>query len=232
MTAHADVKTCPGVAPLIANGALLALHPASPDGKSLKIIAIGSSSTEGVGASAPSYAYPAQLAAELKLKFKIYAEVKNQGVGGETAPETLARLKATLDGPPADLVIWQVGTNDALLGMNPAGLRNELDDGIAEAQAKKEPLILIDQQLMTPRLHDAAYAQYVKVVDEEAARYHVPVLSRFAMMQALAENDPAGWKAIQSGDGVHMNDLGYQCLAHSLAGPIAEAARAPGVATR
>jgi len=54
----------------------------------LDILAIGSSSTEGVGASSPAHAYPAVLADDLAHE-KQAAAVRNAGVGGELAGTTL-----------------------------------------------------------------------------------------------------------------------------------------------
>ncbi len=49
----------------------------------LHVVALGSSSTQGYGASEPNRSYPAQLAAKLKLRFPHSAiRVLNKGVGG------------------------------------------------------------------------------------------------------------------------------------------------------
>ena len=59
----------------------------------LRIVAVGSSSTQGTGASSPSKAYPAQLDAILEQRFPgAKIEVINKGIGGETAAGTVARL--------------------------------------------------------------------------------------------------------------------------------------------
>jgi acyl-CoA thioesterase I len=58
------------------------------------IVAIGSSSTTGAGASDPTHTYPARLAEELRLRWpRLTVRVINSGVGGETAEEMLARFE-------------------------------------------------------------------------------------------------------------------------------------------
>src|SRR5919109_632921 len=61
----------------------------------LTIVAIGSSSTFGAGASSPANSYPSRLAVELQKKFPA-SEIKviNRGVNGEEAVDMLARLDA------------------------------------------------------------------------------------------------------------------------------------------
>ena len=73
-----------------------AKHLAS--GEPLKIVAIGSSSTAGAGASSPAHSYPSRLAVELATLFpKQPITVVNRGVNGEETPDMLARFDARRD---------------------------------------------------------------------------------------------------------------------------------------
>ena len=59
----------------------------------LRIVAVGSSSTQGTGSSGPAMTYPAQLDRILETRFPgARIEVVNKGIGGEKAAATLARL--------------------------------------------------------------------------------------------------------------------------------------------
>src|SRR5689334_9724132 len=81
----------------------------------LTVVAIGSSSTEGAGASAPDLTYPSRLRAELDERLPGRTiRVLNKGVGGETIAEMLARFDRDVLAEHPDLVIWQVGTNAVL----------------------------------------------------------------------------------------------------------------------
>ena len=83
--------------------------------KTVKVLAIGSSSTVGVGASATSNGYPAQLEMILEKIFKgVQIDIVNRGVSGEVAATTAERLKVEVALEHPDLVLWQLGTNDAL----------------------------------------------------------------------------------------------------------------------
>src|ERR1700676_2090856 len=63
------------------------------DGRSLRIVALGSSSTAGIGASKPSNSYPSRVEAELRARYpEMDIVVLNRGIGGEDARDMLARL--------------------------------------------------------------------------------------------------------------------------------------------
>ena len=192
--------------------------------KPVRLLAIGSSSTEGVGASAATKSYPAQLERELRAAWAgRKVEVVNAGIGGETADETLARLERLLAEPgrPA-LVLWQVGTNDALKGGDEAPFRSLLQRGISLVRSAGSDLVIVDQQFF-PRIADLArYERYVAMVNAVAGEHGVPVFSRYRLMKLWAERDPALLARMLSADGFHMGDLGYHCMADALGRNVTE----------
>ncbi|NNM74965.1 SGNH/GDSL hydrolase family protein [Enterovirga aerilata] len=192
--------------------------------KPVRLLAIGSSSTEGVGASAPARSYPAQLERELRAAWSgRRVEVVNAGIGGETADQTLARLERLMAEPakPA-LVLWQVGTNDALAGGDEARFRSLLERGISLVRAAGSDLVIVDQQFF-PRIADPGrYERYVAMVNAVAGEHGIPVFSRYRLMKLWAERDPALLDRMLSADGFHMGDLGYRCMADALGRNVAE----------
>ncbi len=152
--------------------------------------------------------------------------MRNAGVGGELAAKTLERLKRALKSGWARLVIWQVGTNDALVGVDETLFRATLKAGIAAVRAAGVPLVLVDPQFTLKNPDQARYQRFVKMVDDIGAADRVPVLSRYAMMKRFAAKSVASIGPLLSRDGLHMNDLGYRCLAHALAEGIEGAAAA------
>ena len=92
----------PGVAPQY--------RPCHSRGAALVIVAIGSSSTQGVGASDQAHTYPALLAEELRRRWpRLAVTVVNKGVGGENAEQMLARFTRDVLPYHPQLVIWQTG---------------------------------------------------------------------------------------------------------------------------
>ena len=190
------------------------------------MLAIGSSSTEGVGASSRSAAYPAQLEEDLEAIWKgAEVEVENAGVGGETADRTVQRLEAELSVERPDLVIWQVGTNDAIRGGSEETFRLLLRRGIAAARQADVDLILVDQQFYPAIKDPERYERFVGAVRETGREQRVPVFSRYALMKAWAREGPATFRAMLSSDGFHMSDRGYDCLALALGQGIDSMAR-------
>ena len=196
------------------------------EGRALRILAIGSSSTAGAGASMGG-SYPAQLAARLGATLgEGRVEITNAGVNGETAPGTLSRLKSFLAQPQKpDLVLWQVGTNDVIFGGNPASLNALVLDGLGAIQAAGAGAVVIDQQYFPGISNVQRYEGFVDAVDGAARARGVPLLKRYAMTKAWAAQDPQGFRATLAFDSFHSNDAGYACLAELLAPAIASAVK-------
>jgi acyl-CoA thioesterase-1 len=190
------------------------------------ILAIGSSSTEGIGASSPANTYPARLEAELEKQTGADFDVKNAGIGGELAAKTLERLKSALKSGWARMVIWQVGTNDAIVGVDETVFRATVQAGIAAAQAARVPMMLIGPQFTMKAPDPVRYARFVQMIDDIGAADHIPVLSRYAFMKSWSGKSARTLSLLLSGDGLHMSDLGYRCLAHALAEAIEGATEA------
>jgi lysophospholipase L1-like esterase len=187
----------------------------------LKILAIGSSSTEGIGASAPQFTYPARLKAELTGRFPAAKiDVRNAGIGGETIDQTLKRLGDELDRYKPDLVLWQVGTNDAVSGnSDPEIFHKMVDQGVKSIQQQKIDAILIDSQFYLKIPDTKRYEHYVDLVHTTGDDDGVVVFPRYKLMQAW-NAEPGGVTPMLGPDRFHMGDRGYACLANLLASEI------------
>jgi hypothetical protein len=212
-TAAADMA-CPAAArrhirlPVTA-AALLAGQPVT-------IVAFGSSSTEGSGATAPDRTYPARLAAFLRARWPDgMATVLNKGVGGQTIDAMLARLETNVLAEHPTLVIWQTGANEVLRGYDPDRFAAMLDEGVRRIVAAGSDVILMDNQLAPKLLMKDDHAVFEHIVAREASKRAVPVFSRTALMREWQADRDAGEPMITP-DGVHHTDRGYACLAAAL----------------
>lgn len=188
-------------------------------GNRAHILAIGSSSTAGIGASDKAHTYPAQLAAFLSGRgFEV--AVDNAGVSGETADATIGRLEQAIAAGTYDLVIWQVGTNDAVRGADMGAFRGQVLRGIVAAAKAGVRLLLLDQQFYPGIKDRERYETFVRTVDDLGAENHVAVFSRYAMMKAWSATEGL-LPGMLSPDQFHMNDRGYGCVAAGLATEIA-----------
>jgi len=196
-------------------------------GAEVKILAIGSSSTEGHGASRPDHAYPARLAAELAARLPTGRfTVINRGIGGEVASATAKRLLAEAQSSAPDLVIWQVGTNDAVRGVASAEMIRTVEKGVDFLKARGIDVMLMDPQFFPRIATDAAYAGVVARIGALALDEKVPVFRRFDAMRHWA-GQPSPPPVLHT-DAFHMNDLGYACVAELLAEGLARRVEATG----
>jgi lysophospholipase L1-like esterase len=197
-------------------------------GEPIRIVAIGSSSTAGAGASAPAKSYPAQLEAELSRRFPHQAfTVMNRGVNGEEAKDMLRRFKvAVLDEHP-DLVLWQLGTNSVLRDHPMSDHGALIRDGISRIKLAGADLVLIDPQFAPKVIAKRDVNRMVELIGLTAKTENVDLFRRFALMQRWHDVDRIAFESFVSPDGLHMNDWSYACLARGLADAIAEAATRP-----
>jgi lysophospholipase L1-like esterase len=189
----------------------------------ITIVALGSSSTEGAGATAPDRTYPERLAALLRAAWpNITVTVLNKGVGGQMVDAVLGRIDTDVLPEHPTLVIWQVGTNEILSGMDAAQFTAQLDEGVRRILASGADLVLMDSQI-APRVREDRLAIYDAIIADETRERHVPLFSRVALMREWQAAVPAGDGMIGA-DGLHHTDRGYACLAASLGRSIIDAA--------
>src|SRR5215510_8652471 len=196
--------------------------------QSLTIIAVGSSSTFGTGASSPAMTYPSQLAVELRaLLSHTPITVINRGISGETAQEMLAQFDRDVLAVHPDLVLWQVGSNAVLLGrpIAPTGLL--ITEGLRQLKVAGFDVVLIDPQY-APKViakHDEYDINLMVALISTASRdMHVNLFQRFALMRYWRMTKGLPFSAFLSKDELHMNDWSYGCIAKLLARAVAEAA--------
>jgi lysophospholipase L1-like esterase len=194
-------------------------------GEVLKIVAIGSSSTAGAGASSDDNTYPARLAAELRVLFPHQAiTVVNRGVNGDEARGMLARFDKEVLAENPDLVLWQVGTNSVLRDDPIAPAGRLIFEGLSRLKAAGVDVILIDPQFAPKVLAKADAANMVDLLAHAAKSQNVDLFRRFAVMRHWRQVSHIPFEVFISEDELHMNDWSYGCIAKLLAGAIVEAA--------
>ena len=207
------------VQPLTRTAARLAKH------EPLTIVAIGSSSTFGAGASSPAASYPSRLAIELKAIFpKETITVINRGVNGEEVADMLRRFADAVIREKPDLVLWQIGTNSVLRD-KPLGPHSPLLlEGIRRLKAAGADVVLIDPQYVPRVLAKADAEGMVRLIATTAKAADVDLIQRFAMMRWWHNHEHMDFAEFASPDNLHMNDWGYACLAKQISAAITEAA--------
>lgn len=192
----------------------------------IRIVAFGSSSTEGAGASSPATAYPALLEQDLEDRLQVGARsrrqitVINRGRGGDDSEAMARRLERDVLAERPDLVIWQTGSNDPLRGVPVARFSELTRQGIRAIRATGADVILMDQQWCKRLSGIDNAAIYGEALHAVAAELGVPVIGRHALMQSWAARGVLTPTQMIGPDGLHMTDAGYRQLAKSAAAQI------------
>ena len=197
-------------------------------GEPIKIVALGSSSTFGAGASTSAASYPSRLADELARHFPGHEiTVLNRGVNGDEAADMLARLDRAVIAEKPDLVLWQVGTNSVLRDKAVLPHASLLHEGLARLKATGADVVLIDPQYAPRVIAKPNIDGMVSLIATTAKAEHVSRFRRFDLMRHWYQTEHLPFETFVSPDGLHMNDWSYACLAKALGMAIAEAASRP-----
>src|SRR5215475_8881910 len=198
----------------------------------ITIVAIGSSSTAGAGASSSAASYPSRLEVELRQRFPhLTLKVLNRGVGGEEAAEMLARFDKSVLAEQPDLVVWQLGTNTVIRHHRIRPVGPLLVDGLERLKESGADVVLMDPQFAPKVIAEPNAERMVDLIQTAAKAENISVFHRFQVMRHWREVRELPFETFLSPDGLHMNDWGYACVAKLLAAAIDDAAtRATAVA--
>jgi len=172
--------------------------PAEP-----RVVCLGDSLTAGYGLPSPEEAYPALL--ERKLADAGYhIEVINAGVSGDTSAGGLRRLDWSLQGDVKVLIV-ALGGNDALRGLPPSELRDNLEGIVKAAEARHIRVLLMGMEA-PPNFGDRYTHDFRAVYRDVAREHHLAFIPFFL-------NGVAGIDALNQGDGIHPTAQGQQKIA-------------------
>jgi acyl-CoA thioesterase I len=195
------------------------------DGTPITIVAIGSSSTAGVGASSPAATYPSRLGVELAQHFPYQPiTVLNHGISGALADDMVARFDRNISAEHPDLVLWQLGTNAVLRDYPLLPENSLLSQGLELIKAIGADVVVIDPQFAPKVLVRPELEAILDLISTATKRAGVDLFHRFALMRHWHEIEGMPFEAFVSPDGLHMNDWSYSCFAKALAAAIADAA--------
>lgn len=170
----------------------------SPAGKEeVKIVAFGDSLTAGYGLP-DDYSFPARLEKALREK-GVSVSVVNAGISGDTSAGGLSRVDWTLENKP-DIVILELGANDALRGLDPGEMKKNLDAIITKFQQNNVVVLLTGMK--APMNLGFVYMKKFDSTFEDLADKHDIALYPFFL------EGVAGRLDMNQDDGMHPNSKG------------------------
>ena len=171
------------------------------------ILFVGTSLTAGYGVGA-AVAYPAvlqQLIDSAGLPFRVV----NAGISGETSAGGLRRIDWSLQ-QRADVLVLELGANDALRGLDPGEMRRNLDAILTRARAAYPDIALVIIGMEAPPNLGEDYGERFRVVFTELAGKHRAALVPFLLEGVAAE------PSLNIEDGIHPNAEGHRILARTV----------------
>ncbi len=185
----------------------------------VSVVAFGDSLTAGYGVG-PGESFPEQLEAALQARGHDVT-VANAGVSGDTASDGLARLEWSVPAD-ADIVIVELGANDALRGLDPAVTRRALSAILAKLKERGQTVLLAG--MLAPRnLGDRYAAEFDRIYPELAARFSVPLYPFF--LEGVAGNS-----RLNQGDGLHPTGAGLARIVEAILPNVEKLVKAAGAA--
>jgi hypothetical protein len=162
-----------------------ALEHAEP----LRIVALGSGTTQGIGASGPAASFPMRLAAKLEPRTASRVTVVNLGLQRQLASEMVARLERDVLTHKPTLVLWETGTVEAVRGVPLDDFTQQLEAGIARLRQAGADVVLIDPQYAryAPRMVNVL--PFVEAMRTVAGMDQLVLFDRFEVMRHWIDNN-------------------------------------------
>lgn len=186
--------------------------PADPKTAQGTIVAMGDSLTEGLGVS-ESDSYPAVLQRMLKARGYQW-RVVNAGISGETSSGARSRLDWVMKLKP-DIVILETGANDALRGVPPPAIFDNINAIVSELKSRNVGVVLAGMQIH-PNF-GPEYSRNFAEIYARIARIHDVIRIPFFL------EDVAGRPELNRPDGLHPNADGYRRVTETVLPYVLEA---------
>ena len=151
--------------------------------KRLQIAVVGSASSTLRGPNGVQHAYPAQLEAELGRRLDGVAVKVVPHIQQGTTADMTTTFQRLIAAEKPNLVIWQTGTTDVMLGTDQDAFRDALDKGLQALQTSGTDVILMNLQhspRTDPMMHVGPYADAMRMVAEDRG---VPLFDRMGIMK-------------------------------------------------
>jgi acyl-CoA thioesterase I len=167
----------------------------------IRLVALGDSLSAGYNLPQEA-AFPVALERALKAKgYKV--EVVNAGVSGDTSSGGLDRLDWSVpDG--TDGVILELGANDMLRGLDPAGTRKNVEAIVERLKSRNIPVMLAG--MYASRNLGPEYVQKFDSIYPDIAKKHDLVLYPFFL------DGVAGDRSLNLPDGMHPTAKGVEII--------------------
>jgi lysophospholipase L1-like esterase len=196
--------------------------------KRLSIVAIGSSSTMGMGATSAEAAWPARLEADLRRRLpNVAVTVQNRAKPRETADQMAKRMAKDVLSLKPDLVLWETGTADAVRSIDLDQFGTTLEDGIAAIVAAKADTMLVSPQYARDTVRLIGFQPYIDAMNQAGLRHDVAIFPRYETMRHWIESGQMKLENVPRDEMTKVADMLYDCLGRQIARVVLRAMNLP-----
>jgi len=171
------------------------------------VLFFGTSLTAGAGLE-PEEAFPA-LVERKADSAGLPIRAVNAGLSGETTAGAVRRIDWVLR-TPADIIVVEVGANDALRGLSPAAAKANLETLVAAIKKKQPGAKIVLIQMEAPPNFGNAYTGSFRAIYSDVAKRENLMLIPFLL------EGVAGVSRYNQADGIHPNVAGERIVADNV----------------
>jgi lysophospholipase L1-like esterase len=143
----------------------------------------------------------------------------NRGVSGELSAQAAERIKTQVALHEPDLVLWQVGTNDALAYVPLEELESTISETVSWLREHKVDVVLAGLQYVDRMAQDDHYKAVRELLRKIAAKNNVMIVRRYEAQRLLSQAEGSGGGLVP--DEFQRTEAGYTCLSQYMARAIA-----------
>ena len=184
--------------------------------KTLEILAVGSAAMETLGSASGVKSYPVQIEDLLKSALNgVDVDIINRGTGGEVAQTSADRIHSEVGLTKPDLVLWQLGTNDALARVDPEQFTDIVKSTVHWLKEQDIDVVLVGLQYTSRFARDESYFAIKHALDRIAKEEGILYIKRYDAMKFIAQTRAK--VHLMTSDNYHLSELGTQCMAEHVA---------------
>jgi acyl-CoA thioesterase I len=192
------------------------LAKALKDRRKVKILTIGSSTS---GGRAPKQDYSNLIQTYLYSAFKdLEVEINDRGVSGELSERAAERIQLEVSLNQPDLILWQIGTFDAMSQVDPAKLEKTLISTAKWLRSRNVDLVIVGMHYLRSLSTNDRYQNMRKVIQDVTKREGILRIGRYEAVEMI---ERALFTINKPTDEFQLTENGYNCMSHIVARALA-----------
>jgi lysophospholipase L1-like esterase len=199
----------------------VAVRAALEQKRPIKVLALGASMTGSYGQGSGTYS--ARLEEELeKVLSGVDVLLEQRSLPGELMADAFDRFTALLAEIEPDLLVWQVGTDDALAKSDVEAFTAALNHMLEWLKQTNTDVVLIGPSYHAALASDEHYATLIAAIENSARKNGLPLVLRFDAMRFLSQQ-----RTQAATNQFRLSELGYRCMAEHVARTISLSVHEP-----